>query len=57
MIGGDARITELGVPKPGFLQILRGSALLRSFAAFFAQLRSLLTCICAHLRVSASDRV
>ena len=51
-----------GVPKPGFfkpgcLQILRGSDLLRPFALFCALLRTCVCTLCAHLRVSTNDRV
>ena len=77
LTSASCRSALLGVPKPGCfkpggLQFLRGSALLRPFALICALLR---TCICAlsrsfadlrlrsfalfcaHLRVSASDRV
>ena len=50
--------------KPGCLQFLRGCALLRFLTLFCALLHSfapfcvlLRTCVCAHLCVSASDRV
>ena len=54
---------NLGVPKPGCfkpgcLQLLRGSALLRPFALFCGLAFALFLCsferICAHLRVSAT---
>ena len=60
---------ELGVPKPGCfkpgcLQFLRRSALLRPFVLFCALLRTCACALlrsfalfCAHLRVSANDRV
>ena len=52
----------MGVPKPacfkpGCLQFLHGSALLRPFVLFELFCGLAFALFCAHLRVSASDRV
>ena len=64
MLSHVLTVPKPGCFKPGCLQFLRGSALLRSFAPFcgllcsFADLRlRSFARICAHLRVSANDRV